>query len=356
MTLIEKMLKAGKLKSFVASKNQKVSEFIPTQLPILNVAFSGSLDGGIAPGLTVIAGPSKSFKSLLTLYCLKAFQDKHKDGICLFYDCEYGITDTYMEMYGIDTSRVVVIDIANVEEFKFDIVKKLEAIEENDKVFIMVDSLGVLASKKEVDDALSENTAADMTRARAIRGLLRIITPLFVRKGVTCIMIGHIYQEIGSNPKIPPKNIVSGGTAIMYSANQVFIMGKRQISKEEKDDGSEFVINIEKSRFVKEKSKLPFVVRYEDGIGKWSSLFEMAVEAGFITGSGAWFTVVDPESGEVEEKKRQRKKIEEDDEFFTKLIANESFKKYVEGRYKLGTPKPLASISLADDNEEEYEE
>ena len=354
MSLMEKMLKTGPLKGKVASdsKMYKKKEFIKTNLPILNVAFSGSLDGGLATGITVIAGPSKSFKSLLTLHCLKAFQDKYPEGICLFYDCEYGITEDYMKSVGVDPDRVLTVEIENVEQLAFDLSKKLEAVGKGDKVFIMVDSIGNLASKKEVEDALNEKSVADMSRAKSIGSLFRIVTPIIVKKDITAVFINHTYKEIA----VYPKDIVSGGTKLMYSANQVFIMSKAQIKEGTEIVGYSFTINIEKSRFVKEKAKLPFTVKYEDGIGKWSSMFELAEECGFIDKPKVgWYVTTDPETGEVDTTNRRQGQIEKDDAFFAKLIKNEQFKKFVENKFKLSTGQTNESNvgSYEDDDSEE---
>ena len=342
MSLLDKMLKAGAVKSSsVLSKSKFFEEKNPiqTELPIVNIAFSGSLKGGLIPGLTVIAGQSKSFKTLLSLYCMKAYLEKYEDGVALLYDSEYGITPEYLESFDIDTDRVIHIPVEDVEQLKFDITKRLEQIEKDDNVFIMVDSVGNLASKKEVEDAMNEKAVADMSRAKALKSLFRIVTPKLTAKNIPLIAINHVYQEIGMFPKA----VVSGGTGIYYSANQIFIITKSQ----EKDGtdlaGFKFTINIEKSRFVKEKSKLPFTVLYESGIQKWSALFDLALEAGFITKSTqGWYNLVDLETGEVIEPRRRLKDIEQDDEFFQKLLDNHEFNVYIERKYKL---------NVADDND-----
>ena len=308
-------------------------EVIPTEYPIINVAFSGEVDGGLVPGLTVIAGPSKSYKSLLTLLCLAAFQKKYPEGSAIFYDCEYGITEDYMRMHGVDPTRVFYEEIENVEDLKFKLVKLLrEDIQKGDKVFIMIDSVGNLASIKELEDAINEKSVADMSRAKSLKSLFRMITPYLTKKGIPCIAINHVYQEIG----LYPKAIVSGGTGIMYSANQVFIMGKSQIKEGTEIVGYDFTINIEKSRFVKEKAKLPFSVINNQGIQKWSSLFELAEEFGFIEKAKVgWYVTIDPDTGEVSETNRRKAAIEADNDFFSKLVKNDKFKAMVERKFKL---------------------
>jgi hypothetical protein len=198
----------------------------------------------------------------------------------------------------------------------------------------MIDSIGNLASKKEVEDAENEKSVADMSRAKSLKSLFRIITPHLTTKNVPCLAVNHIYQEIG----MFPKNIVSGGTGIYYSANQIFIISKAQEKDGTELAGFKFTINIEKSRYVKEKSKLPFNVYFNGGIQKWSSLFEFAQEAGFvIKPKVGWYQLVDAETGEISEKSYRAKELENNDEFFEKLIKNVDFKSYVEKKFKLTT-------------------
>jgi hypothetical protein len=213
MSLLEKMLKAGNIKAAsVLSKSTffNAKDIIPTDLPILNIAFSGSLEGGLLPGLTVVAGASKSFKTMLSLYCMKAYLDKYKEGVAILYDSEFGITPDYLESFNIDSNRVIHIPLENVEQLKFDIVQRLQEVDKKDNVFIMIDSIGNLASKKEVEDAENEKSVADMSRAKSLKSLFRIITPHLTTKNIPCLAVNHIYQEMG----LYPKAIVSGGCVV----------------------------------------------------------------------------------------------------------------------------------------------
>ena len=203
MSLLDKMLKAGSVKQAAALNDSaffKDKDPIQTELPIVNIAFSGSLKGGLIPGLTVVAGESKSFKTLLGLYCMKAYLKKYPKGIALLYDSEYGITPEYLESFDIDTSRVLHIPIEDVEQLKFDIVGRLDEVAKGDNVMVMIDSIGNLASKKEVEDALNEKSVADMSRAKALKSLFRIITPRLTTKDIPCIAVNHTYKEIGLFP------------------------------------------------------------------------------------------------------------------------------------------------------------
>ena len=152
-SLLERMMKTSSVtgasvlsESTIFNKKDPVT----TQLPILNIAFSGELDGGLVSGLSIFAGNSKTYKSALSLYCMKAYFDKYPDSIAIFYDTEYGITDAYIRSFGIDPNRVIHIPVEHIEVLKFDMTKKLDEIKKGDRVFFLVDSIGQISSKKSV--------------------------------------------------------------------------------------------------------------------------------------------------------------------------------------------------------------
>lgn len=301
----------------------------PTPVPMINVALSGELDGGITPGLTIFAGESRTFKSSFSLLVAAAYLKAHEDAILLFYDSEFGSPQDYFESFGIDTDRVLHTPITDVEKLKFDLVGQLENIERDDKVIIIIDSLGNLASKKELEDAINEKSVADMSRAKAMKGLFRMVTPYLTMKDIPLIAINHVYSEMG----LFPKSVMSGGSGILYSSDNVIFVTRSQ-EKDGKDlAGYNFNINIEKSRYAKEKSRIPITVMFDGGINKYSGLMALAIEAGMIKQSGAWYQIMDFETGEIIEKKMRSGQISA--EFYDELIENEDFKEFVRNKYKL---------------------
>jgi len=186
-------------------------DVIPTSIPMLNVALSGKLDGGLSPGILSIAAESKHFKSSFALVLGSAFQQKYPEGIILFYDSEFGMPQQYFKQFGIDTNRVVHVPITDVEELKHDLVNQLNNINRGEKIFIILDSLGNLASKKEVEDALDGKSVADMSRAKQLKSLFRMVTPHLTLKDIPMVVINHVYKEIGT---MFPKNIPSGGCVV----------------------------------------------------------------------------------------------------------------------------------------------
>jgi len=277
-----------------------------------------------------------------------AYLEAKKDAVLLFYDSEFGSPQSYFEQFGIDTSRVLHTPITNVEELKFDLIAQLEAIDRDDDVIIVIDSIGNLASKKELEDAMSEKSVADMSRAKALKGLFRMTTPYLAMKNIPLLAVNHTYKEIG----LFPKDIVGGGTGIYYSADNIWILGRQQDKVGTEIKGYHFVINVEKSRYVKEKSKIPISVSWEGGVQRFSGLLDVALAGGYVAKpSNGWYCRVDTSTGELlDPKVRQAQTL--DEEFWTPIFEFSDFKEFVEKQYKIGLPTqvdPDTIVETADD-------
>lgn len=212
-SLMDKLKAASTIKETAILDESKFfteKDFVTTDVPAINIAFSGKLNGGFTSGLTVLAGPSKHFKTSFALLAAKAYMDKYKDSVCLFYDSEFGTPQAYFDSFGIDKSRVLHTPITDIEQLKFDIMKQIEGIKRGDKVIFVIDSIGNLASKKEVEDALNEKSVADMSRAKQLKSVFRMVTPHLNLKDLPMVVVNHIYMEQG----LYPKAIVSGGCLV----------------------------------------------------------------------------------------------------------------------------------------------
>jgi len=354
MSLLEKLKKNSTIKETEVLNKSKFfakKDMIQTSVPMMNVALSGSLEGGLTPGLTVFAGPSKHFKTAFSLLLAKAYTDKYEDAVVLFYDSEFGSPQAYFDNFGIDTGRILHTPITDIEQLKFDIMSQVNSVERSDHVIIIVDSVGNLASKKEVDDALEGKSVADMTRAKQMKSLFRMVTPHLTIKDIPMVVVNHTYSEIG----LFPKQIVSGGTGIYYSADNIFIIGRQQEKDGTEVVGYNFIVNVEKSRFVREKSKIPVEVTFEGGISKWSGLLDVALEGGFvIKPSNGWYSRVNKETGEVEDKK-YRIKDTYTKEFWLSILTSLSFREYIEGKYRMAGGEMLGRSFDEVDLAEEFD-
>ena len=333
MSVLDKLKKSSTIKeTSILAKSQFFTDkdMIQTDVPMVNVALAGNLEGGLTPGLTMFAGPSKHFKTAFALLMASAYMKKYPDAVVLFYDSEFGTPQSYFDTFNIDTDRVLHTPITDVEQLKHDIMVQLQQIEKGNKVIIILDSIGNLASKKEVDDATEGKSVADMSRAKQMKSLFRMVTPHLTIKDIPMIVVNHTYKEIG----LYPKDIVGGGTGSYYSADTIWILGRQQEKTGTEITGYNFIINVEKSRFVREKSKIPVAVSFDGGIQKYSGLMDIALEGNFVQKpSNGWYAKVDQETGEIGDKKRF------DDtqtpEFWNDILASEKFKEYVRKRYEI---------------------
>ena len=336
MSLLDKLKKNTTIKdSAILSKSKFFTEkdMVPTEVPMINVALSGRLDGGIIPGLTMWAGPSKHFKTAFSLLMAKAYMDKYPEAVLLFYDSEFGTPVKYFETFQIDMDRVLHTPLTDIEQLKFDIMQQLQEVNRGDKLIIILDSIGNLASKKEVEDALEGKSVADMSRAKQMKSLFRMITPHLNLKDIPLVVVNHTYMEIGMFPKA----IVGGGTGSYYSADNIFIIGRQQEKEGTEVVGYNFIINVEKSRYVKEKSKIPVTVSHDGGISRWSGLLDIALESGHvIKPSNGWYQKVDKETGEIDEKKYRIRDTDTKD-FWMPVLMQKSFVSFVKNKYQVAT-------------------
>ena len=344
MSLLDKLKKTSTVKSTAILSDSALfnkKDMVPTDVPVLNIALSGSIDGGLTPGLTVLAGPSKHFKSNLALLMAHAYMKKYPEAVCLLYDTEFGITPEYLESMGVDPARCIHTPIEHVEQLKFDITKQLEEIEKGDKVIIVIDSVGNLASKKELEDALDGKSVADMSRAKALKSLFRICTPYLTTRDIPLVAVNHTYKEIG----MFPKDVMGGGTGIYYSANQILFMGRQQEKEGTEIAGYHFMMGVEKSRFVKEKSKIPVSVTWEGGIAPYGGLLEVGLAGGYVTKPNVgWYARVDLRTGEVLEPK-VREKDTQTKKFWDPIFEETDFKQFVKSYYSIGH-KPLLDVEI----------
>jgi RecA/RadA recombinase len=331
-SLRDRLLATSRIKETAIISDSKIygkSEYVSTSVPIINGAFSGRLDGGFDAGLTMLAAPSRHFKSSFAILLIKAYLQKYPDAVCIFYDSEFGSPENYFA--DVDLSRIIWTPILNIEELKFDLIQQLEGIKREEKVIIAIDSIGNLASKKELEDALEGKSVADMTRAKALKSLWRMVTPYLNMRDVPLIAVNHTYQT----QEMYSKTEVSGGTGGVYSSDNIWTIGKRQDKDGTELVGNDFVINIFKSRTIRERSSFVVNVSFEKGINKWSGLMDFALEANFVAKPAkGWYQKVDQDTGELVGKKYQLDNTN-NAAFWQPLLEDERFQTAFEKKYKI---------------------
>ena len=351
MSLLDKIKKNSTIKdSAILSKSKFFNEkdMVTTGVPMINVALSGRLDGGIVPGLTMWAGPSKHFKTAFSLLMAKSYMDKYPDAVLLFYDSEFGTPIKYFETFEIDMDRVLHTPLTDIEQLKFDIMQQLSEVNRGDKLIIVLDSIGNLASKKEVEDALEGKSVADMSRAKQVKSLFRMVTPHLNIKDIPMVVVNHTYKEIG----MFPKDIVGGGTGSYYSADNIYIIGRQQEKEGTEIVGYNFIINVEKSRYVKEKSKIPISVSFDGGISKYSGLLDLAIESGHVVKpTNGWYAKVDQSTGEIGDKKRIADTSTP--EFMESILKDPKFKDFIKQKYEIAYGSIMGENAILEEETED---
>ena len=268
----------------LASDIDETETYVDTGSYIFNALVSGSIFGGVSGNkITAIAGESSTGKTFFSLAVVKNFLDNNSDGYCLYFDTEAAITKSLLESRGIDTNRLVVVNVVTVEEFRG---KALKAVDiylkkpegERKPCMFVLDSLGMLSTEKEITDALNDKQVRDMTKSQLVKGAFRMLTLKLGQANIPMIVTNHTYDVIGAY--VPTKEM-GGGSGLKYAASTIIYLSK---SKEK--DGKEVIGNIikaktAKSRLSKENQQVEVRLFYDErGLDRYFGLLELGELAG----------------------------------------------------------------------------
>ena len=280
MTFIKDLIKdVGSEYASLAQDIEEDESFVSTGSYIFNALVSGSIHGGISGNkITAIAGESSTGKTFFALAVVKHFLDTHPDAICVYYDTESAITKNLLSERSIDTSRVVVMNVVTIEEFRtkaLQCVDKYQQLPDKDKVPMMfvLDSLGMLSTEKEIGDALADKNVRDMTKSQLVKGAFRMLTLKLGQANVPLIVTNHTYDVIGAY--VPTKEM-GGGSGLKYAASTIIYL-----SKKKEKDGKEIIGNLikaktAKSRLSKENQEVTVRLYYDErGLDAYYGLLEL---------------------------------------------------------------------------------
>ena len=268
----------------LASEIDETETYVDTGSYIFNALVSGSIFGGVSGNkITAIAGESSTGKTFFSLAVVKNFLDNNPNGYCLYFDTEAAITKSLLESRGIDTSRLVVVNVVTIEEFRG---KALKAVDiylkkpegERKPCMFVLDSLGMLSTEKEITDALNDKQVRDMTKSQLVKGAFRMLTLKLGQANIPMIVTNHTYDVIGAY--VPTKEM-GGGSGLKYAASTIIYLSK---SKEK--DGKEVIGNIikaktAKSRLSKENQQVEIRLFYDErGLDRYYGLLELGELAG----------------------------------------------------------------------------
>tara|TARA_R100001079_G_scaffold42274_1_gene21330 strand:+ start:779 stop:1816 length:1038 start_codon:yes stop_codon:yes gene_type:complete len=256
-----------------------VENFIDTGSYILNGMLSGSLHGGLPQNkITALAGESATGKTFFLMGMCKHFLDANPDGGVVYFESESAVTKKMIVDRGIDASRMVVLPVSTVQEFRTQAIKVLDRYMQQDvdirrPMFMCLDSLGMLSTTKEVEDTAEGKETRDMTRAQVLKAAFRILTLKLGKAKVPMVVTNHTYDVVGSY--IPMKEM-GGGSGLKYAASSIVYL-----SKKKEKDGTEVIGNIikaknQKSRLTKENSDCEVRLTYNKGLDKYYGLLQLA--------------------------------------------------------------------------------
>ena len=263
----------------IASDIDETERFIDTGSYVFNGLISGSIFGGVSSNrITAIAGESSTGKTYFSLAVVKNFLDTNPDGYCLYFDTEAAVNKGLLESRGVDTTRLVVVNVVTIEEFRSKALRAIDIYlkkdeEERKPCMFVLDSLGMLSTEKEINDALNDKQVRDMTKSQLVKGAFRMLTLKLGQANVPLIVTNHTYDVIGAY--VPTKEM-GGGSGLKYAASTIVYL-----SKKKEKDGKEVIGNIikaktHKSRLTKENHQVEVRLYYDErGLDKYYGLLEL---------------------------------------------------------------------------------
>jgi len=259
-----------------------VRGFIDTGSYAFNALVSGSLYGGIADNkIIALAGESATGKTYFSIGMVRKFLEDRKDGMVLYFDSEQAVTSDMFLDRGVDPKRVAVFPVATIEEFRGQLIKIVDKyleqdVDERKPLMVVLDSLGMLSTSKEMNDTAEGKEVRDMTRAQVIKSTFRVLTLKLGKAGIPLVMTNHTYDVVGSY--VPTKEM-GGGSGLKYAASTIVYLSK----KKDKDADGQVVGNIihcklYKSRLTKENQMVDVRLNYDSGLNRYYGLLDIALK------------------------------------------------------------------------------
>jgi len=324
-SLAERLVKNSKnIFSYVASEDKaKIRDWIDTGNIALNSQISADPFRGIASGIIYqLAGPESAGKTFIAIEIIKRAQENGYTVI--YYDTEGSLTTEEFIKRGLDENMIVHSIVNTVKSLQTDLLNQFDQITEKDKLIVVIDSIGMLSSLKEISDAKSGSEKADFTRPKELRSFFRTITAPAKIKQIPIIAINHTYDDPSS---LYGGQKIAGGGGSKYSSSVVLSITKSQHKEGTTIVGSYATCTAVKNRYGREKTKVKVEINFNKGMSKWSGLFDVALECGFlISPTQGWYCTKDNKDS-----KFRRKEVEDNDDFWNGLLKNgltEELKKY----------------------------
>lgn len=262
--------------------------WIDTGVYLLNAQISGSLYGGIPNNkIVVFAGEEAVGKTFFVLSLVKYFLDSDPEAGVVYFESESALTKNIIEQRGIDTSRVFIVPVSTVQEWRTQSLKILTAYKETSEssrrpMMFVLDSLGMLSTTKEMEDSESGSSTTDMTRSRLIKAAFRTLTLKLGILNVPFLITNHTYTEQG----LFAKKVMSGGSGTKYSNSITVFLSKAKDKEGDVVTGVIITSTLKKGRTTKENTVIKTKLSYATGLDRYYGLLELAVEADIVVKEG----------------------------------------------------------------------
>ena len=357
-TLAERMREASgsKCATIISEDKYPIREYINTGNYMLNCLMNADPFGGIPTGRSIMFSGQKSVgKTFLSLEIMKNAQLNGYSGF--IFDSEFSNNNNKdMSDRGLDTDNIVWAGIETIEETKTQVLNVLDEIESEDKAIFMIDSIGNLPSKKELEDSYSGSDKKDMTRPSALKSLFRTTTMPAGFKNVPILVINHVYANTGS---FLPMDVVAGGGGPQYGVSISVIIAKSQLKDGDVVIGAKLKCKTDKNRLAKEKKTVTFTIDFDGGLSPTSGLLDYCYENEIFTPNKAV-----PKSGDIRKIKSWTYNGEEiltkdmNEEFWVTLLRGELGEilkkdfKYMSAKEELVDQEDQEEFEEAENNEE----
>jgi len=267
-----------------------VNNFVDTGSYMFNALLSGSIYGGLPSNkITALAGESSTGKTFFALSIVRHFLDTDPDAGVIYFESESAISKSMIEERNIDSKRMIIVPVTTVQEFRTQSLKVVDKYlqqkaEDRKPLMFVLDSLGMLSTTKEVEDAEAGKETRDMTRAQVTKSIFRVLTLKLGKANIPMLVTNHTYDVVGAY--VPTKEM-GGGSGLKYAASTIIFLSK---SKEK--DGKEVVGNIikcraQKSRLTKENSLVETRLYYDErGLDRYYGLLELGEKYGVFERRG----------------------------------------------------------------------
>jgi len=262
-----------------------VGGYIDTGSYVFNALLSGSLFDGLPNNkITCLAGESATGKTYFSIGIVAQFLAANPEGVVLYFDTEQAVTSDMFTERGVDPKRVAVFPVETVEEFRHQcltIVDKVLTTDESERkpMMIVLDSLGMLSTAKEMNDVAEGKNTRDMTRAQVIKGTFRVLTLKLGKAKIPMLMTNHTYDVVGAY--VPTKEL-GGGSGLKYAASTIVTLSKKKDKQDDEVVGNLITCKLYKSRLTKENKIVQVQLNFDSGLNRYYGLVDLALDCGIF--------------------------------------------------------------------------